>query len=272
MLTKETTKKLKKLGFDVEALVNAAKAETEVEYTVPEIATYTDEQLAERDTNTIAAAKPAIFGEGKTAGLEIAGKAIAKKYGLTDVDHKDPNKVIAALDATVAKGDDGLKEQIGLLQADKTRLETTIAEKDGQVKAVKFDSDLIKSFPANRNNAMSDDEYLLLAKNLLTFEEVDGKPVVKRNGEVLRDKATQAPITPKDAIAQVFTEKKWVSAEQGGGRGGDDNTGGNGGSPKKYSTFEAQWLKQNPGKNPISPEFTAALVEAAKDPVFEMNG
>ena len=79
MLTKKTIKELKALGFDVTALIEAAKAETEVEYQVPEITTFTEEQLTERDKNTIAAAKPSIFGEGKTAGLEIAGKAIAKK-------------------------------------------------------------------------------------------------------------------------------------------------------------------------------------------------
>src|SRR6185312_4125715 len=172
MLKKETAEKIKSFGFDVDKLISAIKDEAEVDYTVPEVQVFTTEQLEARDTNTKAEGKREGVAEGKTAGIEIAGKQIAKKFNLPDtVDKKNLDKVIEAVSANAAAGDEGLKEQIKLLQKDKVQLS--------------FDNTLISYFPAERDGSLEDSERLMLVKHALQFETVDGKQVVKKNGEVL---------------------------------------------------------------------------------------
>lgn len=265
MLKKEVKIKLKALGFDVDKLEAAVKADDEQDFAIPEINNLTPEQLAERDKNTIAAAKPDIFATGKKAGLEIAGKAFVKKYGLEDVDVNDPDKIITALDAKVVKGDSGLQEQIKLLQKDKETLAAAVESEKTNSKALQFDTDLITNFPANRSG-LTDKEFLMLTKGSLQFEEIEGVRVVKKDGQVLRDTKTQAPIPVKDAINSLFTERKWIGeASGGGGRGGGDNSGSGGGAGlKTFSRFSDQYMKDNPQGSLLSPEFQTAVQTAAK--------
>lgn len=265
MLKAETKTKLKALGFDVDKLVAAAAHAEEQDFEVPAINNLSDADLAERDKNTIAAAKGEIFKTGKDAGIEIANKAIVKKYGLTDIDTKDPDKVIAALDAKVATGDAGLKQQVDLLQKDKQTLEAAIEAEKANVKSIQFDTKLLTSLPANRAKTLTDSEYLTIIKSNLQFEEVEGQRVVKRDGVILRDSKTQAPIPESEAIKTIFTERKWIDAGKGGGRGGDDTPGGGGAGMKKFSQFSEQYLKDNPASNLLSPEFQTAVAAAAKD-------
>ncbi|MDB5288540.1 MAG: hypothetical protein JWR05_3489 [Mucilaginibacter sp.] len=266
MLKAAQIKKLKDLGIDTKKLFDAVKAEEEVDFELPEINNLTEDQLTERDKNTVAAAKPAIFKEGKTAGIEIANKAIVNKFGLTDIDTKDVDKVIAGLDSTVVKGDAALKEQVKLLQTDKATLEAAVETEKKNSSSLLFDTELITSFPTNRRADMSDKDYLLLVKNNLSFEEVDGVKVVKKDGQVLRDKTTQAPIPLKDAISSVFGEKKWIAEDGGaGGRGGVDNPGGGGSAGiKTYSKAMEQFIKDNPDGNPMSPAAEAYVSKIAK--------
>lgn len=264
MLKKDTIKLFKALGFDVTKLEAAIKDENEVDFELPAINNLTDDQLAERDKNTIAAAKPDILKEGKQTGIEIANKAIAKKFNLTDVDHKDPDKVIAALEGSVAKGDAGLKDQIALLQKDKLTLEQAIESEKTNARALQFDSELIGYFPPNRTADLSDRERLALIKLNLEFADDNGTRVVKKDGQVLRDKTTQAPIQVKDAIGSLFTDKKWISNGGGGGRGGDDNLGGGKGI-KKMSQAQEQFIKDNPEGNLMSPAFTNYVASIAKE-------
>lgn len=269
MLKQTELKKLKALfGTDTDKIINAIKAEEEQDVNIPEITTYTEEQLATRDKEVIAAAKPEIEKTAKKAGIEIANKQIVKKYGLSDVDISDPDKVIAALDAKVATGDNGLKEQIALLQKDKTTLEATIVEKDKSFKDIQRDTDLLSALPPNRNPLITDKEFLALAKLNLQIEEVDGVEVVKRDGIVLRDSKTQAPVSKKDAISQLFADKKWVVEGGKGGRGGNDDPGSGGAGIKTYSKAAEQFIKENPDKPVMSPEgsaYIAALADATTD-------
>lgn len=265
MLKKTTKDALKKLGFDVTKLEAAIKDEAEVDFTLPEINNLTEEELATRDKEVIAAAKPEIFKSGKDAGIEIAGKAIAKKYSITDIDLKDPDKIIEALDAKMTSGDAGLKDQVKLLLKDKETLEAAIETEKKNAKAVLRDVELISSLPTKRSQVLTDKEYLLAINANLQIEEVDGVEVVKRNGEILRDSKTQKPIGKQDAITKLFEERKWLSEEQQGGRGGGDGLNGGNGGVKTFSKFEEQWKKDNPNGNVLSPEFQTAVAAAAKE-------
>lgn len=270
MLKKTELTKLKALfGKDTDKLIAAIAAQDEQDFTVPEIKIYSDEDLATRDANTEKEAKKVGFAEGKTAGIEIAGKAIAKKYGLDGIDTKDPDKVIAALDSKVATGDGGLKEQITLLQKDVQRLESEKENIVGETKKIKFETDLLTKFPKNRSNILSDEQYLALIKNELGIEDLDGKQVVKRKGEIMRDPVTKDPLDLAKVVETVFTESKWVSdGGKGGGRGGDDHSGGGGGAKTLSKAIEA-WEKE--GKNTMSQEFQVHVQQLAKTDGFDMN-
>lgn len=265
MLKKDTIKELKALGFDVTKLETAIKAEDEVEFELPTINNLSEADLTERDKQVIATAKPDILKEGKNTGIEIANKAIAKKFNLTDVDTKDPDKIIAALEGSMAKGDAGVKERADLLLKDKERLENELATEKTNARSLQFDNELVGYFPTNRTADLSDRERLALIKLNLEFGEDNGVRVVKKDGQIMRDKTTQAPIAPKDAVNSLFTEKKWIGTGGNGGRGGNDNLGGNGAGIKKFSQAEAQYIKDNPNGSLMSPAFTNYVAAIAKE-------
>jgi len=268
MLKAETKTKLIALGFDIDKLVAAATHAEEQDFEVPVINNYSDADLATRDENS----KKEGIKEGKKTGIAIATKAVADKFGITET-IDTPDALVVKLNANFAKGDDGLKEQVKLLQADKLAL---AAEKDkaiGEVKTAMFDRDLITKFPANRTKLMNDSELLSLVKGNLTFEESEGVTIVKRNGEVLRDVTTKSPLAIDAAINGLFTERKWVEGDGGnnGGRGGGDHSNSGLGGIKTLSKFQEKWEAE--GKNPISPEFQVALSAAIKATTdFDMNG
>lgn len=267
MLKTETKTKLKALGLDIDKLVAAATHAEEQDFEMPVINNYSEADLATRDDNS----KKEGIKEGKKNGIAIATKAVADKFGITET-VESPDALVLKLNANFAKGDEGLKEQVKLLQADKAQ---AIADKDravGEVKSAMFDRDLITKFPANRTKLMNDSELLSLVKGNLTFEESEGVTIVKRNGEVLRDTTTKSPLAIDAAINGLFTERKWVDGDGGnnGGRGGGDHSNNGGGGIKTLSKFQDKWEAE--GKNPISPEFQIALQAAIKATTdFDMN-
>lgn len=267
-LKTETKDKLKALGFDVDKLIAAVTHADEQDYELPTINNLSDADLATRDENS----KKEGTKEGKKNGIAIATKAIADKFGITDA-VASPDDLVVKLNANFSKGDEGLKEQVKLLQADKA---AAIADKEKAVSEVKtalFDRDLITKFPANRTKLMNDAELLSLVKGNLTFEESEGVTIAKRNGEVVRDPVTKSPLAIDKVVEDLFAERKWVEGDGGnnGGRGGGDHSNNGAGGKKKLSQVIDAW--ESEGKNPMSPEFQthlSAIVKATTD--FDMNG
>lgn len=265
--------KLKALGFDVEKLIAAITAEAETDYAVPEGTILTDAQLQSRDGAKVDEGKRLGEGVGEQKGKELAAKALKRKFGIENEDTKDLDKVVELVNAKVSTGDQGLKDQVAGLLRDKENLQTQLQDKDKAIAGIKFDSDLMGHFPANRGMGLKDAERLMILKSDIQFETLDGKTVAKRNGEVLKDPATHAPLPINKVVSDYFTERQWVGQGPTGGRGGKDEppTGGAAGL-KTYSAVEAQWLKDNPNGNIVSNEFQTYLQGAMKDvPDFDMN-
>lgn len=264
-MLKETTKtKLKELGLDVEKLIAAVTHADEQDFVIPEIKTYSDVDLATRDENS----KKEGVREGKKNGIAIATKAIADKFGITET-LPGPDELVTKLNANFAGGDTVLKQQIAALQSDKTTLTTERDTALSDKKTALFDRDLITKFPTNRTKLMNDAELLSLVKGNLTFEEVDGVTIVKKNGEVLRDAVTKNPMPIDAAISGLFNDRKWLDADGRGGRGGDDKSN-TGGGLKKLSQVVEAWEAQ--GKNAMSAEFEAHLAVVSKAQDFDMKG
>ncbi|MBK7885480.1 MAG: hypothetical protein IPJ81_18070 [Chitinophagaceae bacterium] len=274
-LKADAKEKIKKFGLDVDKLIAAIKDDNEVDVEIPEMEVMKKEDLEARDNNKIAEGKKLGEKEGESKGKELAAKAFRKKFALEDTVGNDVDKVVEAVNTKLATGDEGLKKQIELLQKDKETLQSEKTTLETKAKQATFDSQLISFFPANRTADLKDSERLTLAKMDLTFEEVDGKPVVKRNGEIIRDKTTQNPLPVNQVITDYFTERKWIGAQGNeGGRGGGDKNPGAGGTAgvKKYTEFEEKWKAENPGKTELSLEFQDALTKHSKEHSdFNMN-
>jgi hypothetical protein len=268
-LKQDTKDKLKKYGLDVDKLIDAVKADAEVDYAVADdVTVIKNTDLETRDNNNKATGKTDGEKEGEKKGKELAAKAFKKKFNLAETVPADIDKVVEAVNTELAKGDDGLKQQVKLLQTDKETLAAQLEQEKKTAKAATQDAQLISLFPSGRTEDLQDNERLVIVKNVLTFEEVEGKTVVKRNGEILRDATTKNPLDPKQAVSDYFTERKWVPEGNGGagGRGGGNNPAGGGTTGvKKYSQFKEKWMAENPGKNEISDEFVSAVNKHAKE-------
>lgn len=256
-------------------LETAIKDEKEVDFVIPaELTVLTKDELESRDT--------AQKKQGEKDGREIGIKEVKKAAGLPeDAPSKDPAKVAQAIvdkataDAKI-KPDEKvtqLTEQVGLLQKQ-------LGEKEGEISTAKkvaadvsLDRKILSVFPKNRADNLDDDDYLTIIKRNHSFEEQDGKLIVKKDGELVRDKTTTNPLAMKDVVAGIFTERKWTKEEGGaGGRGGSDKGGGSKYTKKSevIAKYEAE------GKNINGADGQALVAELAElkknDPSFDMEG
>lgn len=261
--------------FDVDKLIAAVTATEEVELVLPaDVTVLTTADLTTRDTNMKEAGKKEGETIGEVKGKEVAVKKIAKKMALDEaLIGNDIDKLEAEVQKKFKAGDAGLQEQVNALIADKERLNAEVTVERTKAQQATFEASLISMFPANRTADLKDNERLLLLKNDLQFETVDGKTVVKRGGVVLADAGTHAPLPIDKVLTDIFAERKWTAVNGDGGRGGG-NSGGAGGTGgiKKLSGFTEKWLAENPGKNDVSPEFDTALSAHMKaNTDFDLN-
>lgn len=271
MLKKETSDKIKGYGFDVDKLVAAIKDEKEVDYTVPEFEALTTDQLATRDAGKIA--------EGKTTGETEARKTFVKevgtRLGFTPKGERIGDLVTDLQAKINATGDEKVKtlqDQVGLLTKDKETLTGQLESEKKTASQARFESELVGHLPTGRGKLLRDDERILMLTRDITFEEVDGKRVAKRNGEILKDPKTHAPLPVPEVVKLYAGERGWDKETEGGaggagGRGGknDAGNGGGAGGLKKFSQVKDQWKADNPDKNVNSPEFTDHLNKIAKE-------
>lgn len=258
-LKKETIAKLKGFGLDVDALIAAIKADTEQDYTIPDVTVLTPEQLTERDNNMKKEGEKGVEGSVRATLVKELGKKL-------DVEFKSERIGDLATEIQQFANKSGdekvtlLQQQVTALTADKATLTQQIEQEQTKAAQAAFDADLISYFPANRGADLSDSDRLSIIKANMQFETVDGKVVVKRNGEVVLDPTTRAVRAPKDVIGDFFKEKPSLvgvaPSPGGGGRGGADTPpGGGGAGVKSMSKAKEQWLQSNPDGNLVSPEF-----------------
>jgi hypothetical protein len=275
-LKKETIDKLKAFGIDTDKLIAAIGAETEQDLELPEVTALTPAQLTERDNVKIAEGKK----QGETEARSILVKELSKSLNVELKGERIADVVSEIQSFANKNGDEKVKllqDQVTALTADKSKLTGEITEFKNSLSAAKFDSELIGLFPANRGAGLSDSERLTLIKNAISFEIVDGKQVAKRNGQLVTDPVTHAPLPVAKVIEGYFTEKPLLlgTMQNGpaGGRGGVDNPGAGGSAGiKRFSDAEKAWKEQNPEGNITSPEFMQYLDQLAKaDLTFDYN-
>lgn len=256
---------------DIAAIEKAINGDGEIDIPIPEgVSSFTPDELTTRDTNVQSTAKKDGERIGEEKGKDLAVKLFKSKLGITDAS-KDPETVAGLIQSQI-KGDGALQEQVKLLQADVATKDKTINELNGQLGAVKTDTELIGLLPTKRSKALETSEHLMLIKNNLEFTE-EG---VKHKGELMRHEQTKAPLSRKEAIEKFYTDRAGLleadgAAGGGGGRGGGNSNGGAGGS-KTMKDVRLTWQAANPGKpwgNAESQEYMKAALKENPDLVME---
>lgn len=268
-LKKEAAVKLKTLGLDVDKLIAAILAETEQDYEIPEVIVLTPDQAAARDANMKEEGKKEAEPSVKTTLI----KELGKKLNI-EIKSDRIGDVVKEIEAFANKNSDEkvtlLQQQVQALTQDKTTLTQTLEQEKTKAEQAAFDAELISYFPANRGEDLTDADRLSIIKSNLQFEKVDGKKIVKKAGVIILDDATKAPKEPKDVLTEFFKEKPsllgTIKTSAQGGRGAGDNFGGGGGAAgiKTMSQAKEQWLKDNPGGNLVSHEFTSYAAKLAE--------
>lgn len=270
MLKKETLAAIAShLKIKESDLETAIKDANEVDLTLtPDLTVLTKEEIEARDLNQ--------RNDGIKAGKEIGVKEVRTAAGLEDGIGKDPAKIAQAIidkavkdakvptDAKVQQ----LTEQVTLLQKSVGEKDVAIAAEKERANGIQTDRQILASFPKNRADHLTDDEFLTLVKPMV--KTIDGKLVVEKDGQALRDTKTQNVLDLSTALTSVFTERKWVKEAPGAppGRGGGDPKPGN--FYGKLSELTTAWEKE--GKSINGAEFSSELARVMKEnPEFKMG-
>jgi hypothetical protein len=267
------------LKIKPEDLTEAIKKTEEVDLPIEEgLQTFTPTELSTRDTTIKDTGK----NEHIKAGKEIAIKELKQAAGV-EFEGKDPAKFVTEFRTHVIKeAKIPEAEKVTELTTQVTTLKQTLAQKEAEVAQAatrvteaQREAKILASLPAERNPAFSDSDYLLLIKNKIQVDTVDGKEVFKGpDGQILRDKTAQ-PLGLEAVVKGVFdASPTWLGGGGGkGGRGGGNTpppAGGSGGTPVSYSEAVAQW--EASGKSINQGEFAAHLQDLqTKNAAFVMD-
>jgi hypothetical protein len=273
-IKKETLAKiaalLKLQESDLEAKI---KSDQEEDIDIPELQTFTADEITARDAAQVSIGKKEGEKEGESKGKELVVKELKKNFGV-EFDGKDLGKLTDALKTQFQKGDDAIKQQVTLLQSQLAEKDTLIEQTKKQASEAIFDAQLLGFMPSNRKSVadggFTDQEYLSAIKANLQFEHTDAGVLVKKGGEVVRDSKTTNPLPAADVVKGYFAERKWaVEADPGnGGRGGGNGKPGN--AITKLSELQSRYEAE--GKSIVSAEFQREALEMKKaNPDFDMG-
>jgi hypothetical protein len=121
------------------------------------------------------------------------------------------------------------------------------------------DNEILSHFPEKM--AQDRGDALLIVKNSLVSEEVDGVVHHKINGELVTDTLGH-PATLKDAVNKLVEDKKWVA---GSGTGEGDKKKLTGSMPTNLSDEKAMEYIEKQGENPMSTKGSQMMAELTKD-------
>ena len=167
----------------------------------------------------------------ESAGYDYAMKDIKKDFGI-ELEGKDRKVILDAIQKKIiadAKIDPDKKvADLSLSLSNlQTQYETDLGLKDTEIGSLKgnlrdyqINTDLTNFIPDGLNGIDVKD-FMTVAKTTANFEYDNDILVVKKGDTILKDKM-EKPISPKDYLTELATNKKWLQSE---GRGGGDEGG-----------------------------------------------
>ena len=237
-------------------------SEKEEELSLQELKVFTPEEFETRVKNE----KSTSYQEGKTAQEEMLVKQAKKDMGY-DFEGKSFESFLehhnANLKGKYSKGDDSrikeLEADIAKLNENHANALSQLQEKNqslsGQVLRAKISNQLLSTMPAETTIEKSDIMLLFNANH--EIEEQEGKLIVKRNGETIKDETTASPLDVKEVFKSFISEKNYVKGNPGRGTGSE--SGGSGYTGNSISEFNDSWEKS--GKKLYNAEYDKAYAE-----------
>lgn len=256
----------KSLGLADGTLDKAIKSENEENITIPEFTKFTAEELQTRE-NTLKL-------DFEAKGREELLKKFKEDEGLDFEGRKDPskfleaykNKITSELNIEPNKIIEGLKSDLTAVRTNLAKSEEDFAGFKKTVDSDKIQGQLTSLFSKGIIGETHVSHSAIMAESRsrgYSFEQQDGVNVVLKDGNVLKDDKTLAPIDISEFSLGFSNE---FLKNPTGGKGGGDNTGGN--SNTSWESFakrmEAQDIKPN------SVEWNEASKSAIKDKTLIM--
>ena len=125
-----------------------------------------------------------------------------------------------------------------------------------EIKVKERNNTILKLFPEKMG--MDRNDALLITTNTFEFDELDGKKVIKKGGEIIRNGAGE-PEAYENVIKSFVEEKKWIKSN---GMGGGDR--GAGGTKTGLTPEQAEKAIIESGKDPGSTEGIIMFNEMTK--------
>lgn len=252
-------------GVSAEDITAGITSEKEVEINRPQGDFFNESQLQTRDSQK--------YKEGKDAGQEMLIKDFKNQYGY-DIEGKDAKafmehheqklkeKYSQGADERVSSLEADLQKQRETYESEITGLKTNLETLSSRYRQENVRNLLLSSMP--KETKIKPDAIVTLFNASYEVDEVDGKTVVKKGGEILKDEKTAMPLEVKEIFSRFVAEEGYATPTNG--RGGGNEPGG---STTKYSAdspeeFQRTWVTKNPGKSVASPDFTKDYQEWAK--------
>jgi len=265
-LKKTTIARLAALAkIDEKTLETAIAAADEQEVAIPEdLQVMTKAEGDTRDRNK--------YNEGKTAGSEMVLKEIKTKHKI-EIDGVDPDKIVEAIGArAVTEAKIAPDKQVEEARKERDQFKQKVLEAQQVADQLKKDKEQLaldnryrSLLPKNRDEILTDDEYLMSTKSRYAIETRENREVVidRTTNDIVKDAKTLEPKKPEDVFSGYFTERKWIKAEEkgGGGRGGGSPAPG-GGAGKFAKLSEVRKWVEDQGEN-INGQKGQSMMQAA---------
>jgi hypothetical protein len=241
---------------------------TESELTLNVAKTFTEDEWGSYQEN-ISKEKDAEYNKGKETGARQLVRDKKEELGL-DFEGKDLDTLISKIKEQTANElggdvDERIKakdKDLELLRNTSTQeietLQSKIKTIENQYNSMKNDQEINKYIPEKLNGISKSDARTII-KSELEFTSEDGQYIVKKNGEVLKDKARN-PLSWEVAIKDSLLQRNWLDSGEGRGKGEKraKTTGFN-------TLSELNEYFESNGINPKSQEANAKLQEVVKE-------
>ena len=272
MVSKEDLQEIaKRAGISVDALSKAISSDIEEKLELPEVHSYTEQELVTLKDNISKEA----YTRGKEAGVEMKFKELRDRHGL-EIEGKDMDKLFEKYgEKILAEAKTEPSKKINELTQDLEKLRLTLKQteeqKNNELSQYKSRMDkleietLVKSLlPEKAGDLEKEDLFLLYTgKHEIRKTETGFEIVDLKTNEVLKDKS-QSPIKIQDDISKFMEGRKIPQ----NGRGGKDE--------QNFSTGIESLKTRTQGENycdknniPLH-ERSSILLKAMKSEGFDM--
>ena len=217
------------------------------------------------------------YKKGKISGIEMAIKDAKEKYEL-DFEGKNITNFADALKAKIEKDAkieptaknkellhdlELVRNNLSTLQTDFDKYKSMVAEKETRAKK---DNELLSLIPANGLKIGRDITAIILKEKAgidIDYDE-SGKSVITKNGEIVKNKTTLAPVDAIPFITEQLASLDLIQKANGGNGGDDDVPGLKGGYETFVKEMEANGISQG------SEKFTIEMNKRIKDKTLVM--